>query len=352
MKKAIKLLALMMLLLFICGCGIGGGQKLEAVITPVKYDREAIVTIVSDDGNFESGIMYNELCKKNNIGMTIAGIGEWIEPNLEEWQAMEQEGKLEIISHSQSHIYMGEDANVSEEELQYQLTDSIRWFEENFTTDQIAFVPPEVRLSQRGHEIIDEDGIVAVRVAGDEFNYLSDEVEDEKLYWDALRAVSLQTISSVDQMNAWIDKAIEKKTWMIWMWHNVTESGQEGGYEELSYTMVDAHMSYIAQKEQEEKIWSAPFVEATKYVYERENATISAWYNGQNITVQLRCDAKPLKQKQMDAELTVKVALPMDIDFQSIVEKNPELNLKIISEETGDFLLFEVLPNSKTVVRV
>ena len=160
-RKTVYLLILILWVLLLSGgCGNGEEQELEATVAPVKYDRNAIVTLMSDDGNFESGVLYSELCKKHNIKMTIAGIGMWIEPHLNEWKEMEKEGQLELISHSWSHIYMGEDANVSEDELQYQLTDSIKWFSKNFSTDQIAFVAPEVAMSQRGYEILDENGII------------------------------------------------------------------------------------------------------------------------------------------------------------------------------------------------
>lgn len=68
--------------LLFTGCGVKDADKgvaLEAQITPIKYNRDAIVTVMSDDGIYETGVMLDELGDKHNIKITVSGIVSYVE---------------------------------------------------------------------------------------------------------------------------------------------------------------------------------------------------------------------------------------------------------------------------------
>lgn len=49
------------------------GQQLQTQVLDAKNGASAIVTIVSDDGVYESSVLLNELAVKNDIDVTVAG---------------------------------------------------------------------------------------------------------------------------------------------------------------------------------------------------------------------------------------------------------------------------------------
>ena len=92
---------LILIIAFTMGCAKKEeGKVISAEITPVKGDKEAIVTIISDDGDFESGLIFNKLLKENKLQATVAIYIDNIGIHLRDWQRMEKEGNIQLVSHS------------------------------------------------------------------------------------------------------------------------------------------------------------------------------------------------------------------------------------------------------------
>lgn len=333
----------------LCGCSQGEAINLEAEIVPVMYDRDAIVTIISDDGDVNTRPLLNELSAKHKMKTTIAGIVYCVEPSMEEWQEVEKEGNIELISHSTSHVKMGEEDGIEEDELRHQITDSIQLYKENFKTDQIAFVPPENTMCSKGYDILKENGIYAVRQGARGANSLSPEEGTSAGQWYNLYMRGIGDVMSMEERNQWIDAVIEDRQWLIEMWHNITLSGSEGGYQEISYEMADEHMGYMEEKEKQGKIWVAPFTDAVKYIWEREHSEVKAWYDGRAIKVNLQCQELP--EEIFDFPVTIKIVMPDEIDDWKTKQfnlKNGE-ELRVIEDGQRWYLEFEMVPNEKNL---
>ena len=66
------------------------GTVVESEICPVKNDYEAIATVISDDGYYESGKILSSLAEELKINVTVAGAVKIIKANLKEWQEIEK----------------------------------------------------------------------------------------------------------------------------------------------------------------------------------------------------------------------------------------------------------------------
>ena len=75
-------------------------MKLPVTIVDVKDDKKGIVTIISDDGFFDSGVILNELANQYDICATVAGAVSIVKPHLKEWQQIIAEGHIEMVNHS------------------------------------------------------------------------------------------------------------------------------------------------------------------------------------------------------------------------------------------------------------
>lgn len=340
--------------IMLVGCGSPEpeeGMALEAQIAPVKYNRDAIVTIMSDDGFDETGAMLNELGGKHQIKITVSGIVEYVEPCLKQWQEWEKKGNIELISHSYTHLSMGEEADVSEEDLKHEISDSIAFYRQHFRTDQIAFTPPETQMCERGYEILADNGIRAVRQGDSGYNTLELQMGHESGQWYNLKTFGIGNVSTTEERNAWIDGAVENHAWLIEMWHDVTTSGKRGFYQEISYDAADEHLSYIEDRREEGRIWTASMVEAVKYLTEKEYAKVNAVFNGSRIRVTLICDTEELPSDVYGEPLTIRIAVPEEtVNFTKAVSLDRKNKVRILQESGKTYLELEMAPNDKDVI--
>ena len=331
----------------ICGCTQKEEKNIEAEIAYVKYDRDTIVTIVSDDGDWNTGLLLNELSEKHGVRVTVAGIVQWIEPLLKEWKALEREGNIELISHSYTHIKMGEEDKVGEAELRHQIFDSIEFYSKNFKTHQIAFICPENTMCEAGYDILRESGIYGIRQGGRGENSLTPEAGINGGQWYSLYTHGIGDVDTTEERNEWVDNAVKNRKWLIEMWHNVSKDGDAGGYQEISYAVADEHLNYIEKAQNDERVWAATLTEAIKYIWEREYSEVKAWYDGSAIRVSLQCENLP--KEIFNLPVTVKLFLPEELE--ELTEENFHLNnkeeVRMVTEEETVYLEFEMSPNKK-----
>ncbi|MDY3745762.1 MAG: polysaccharide deacetylase family protein [Lachnospiraceae bacterium] len=348
MKKF--LMVILCLSVVIIGCdNISQEYNIHAEIAPVKDDKECIITIVSDDGIYESGVHFNELAKKYGLRVTVAGVVDIVSPHLDEWIDIEQQGYVEVISHSYSHLKMSEENNYSEEELRHQITDSINYFKEHFQTDQIAFIPPENVMCNKGYDILKENDIYAIRQGVRGENSLLPLEGTWPSQWYDLYTSGICDIDTTEYRNSRIDSAIDNKTWLIEMWHNVYQDNEEVGYQGISVELADEHLSYIAQMADQDKVWVASLVDATKYLYEKQYTDVQAIQRGNMIEVQVALDTSKIPADIFDFPVTVKIPLPQDWLGEDIESEDQSIDVRIEEKNNVKYILFNVVPNGKSI---
>lgn len=362
-KSKIVIFFALVILIFLCGFSIKENSNQESIqefkekkglkeinvqVTPAKNDSAAIVTVISDDGDYESGIILNKLLQKHDLRATVSIYVENAIPHLKSWQKIEDMGHIELVSHSYSHIKIAPGTNNSPKVLKHELVDSIDFMRFCFNTDQVAYVPPEASMTEEGYKVLKNKGIYAVRMGQKGMNSLKPKMGTAEYEWMNLATMGIGEADTTEGRNAWVDTAIQQGKWLIEMWHDVSPNG-DVMYQPISTAKADEHLSYMAQKQKAGTIWVASFVEATKYIYECENAEVKAIIDDDKISVSVACDKEKLPSKIFNEPLTVKVPMPYGWENVKAYQNQVEVKL-ILKEQNGiKYVLTDCIPNEGTL---
>lgn len=194
------------------------GQQLQTQVLDAKNGASAIVTIVSDDGVYESSVLLNELAVKNDIDVTVAGVGYYVKPYEEGWEIILEDGHTELISHTSSHLRLGQDTEFAQDydALSYEITGMQKYLTKTFGSKQIAFVWPENSPCRMGYKILRKDGYFAVRGGDRGMNSLSPKDGTDGGDWYNLYIYGiLDDNPDTTTQNSWIDAAIDGNSWLI-----------------------------------------------------------------------------------------------------------------------------------------
>lgn len=320
-------------------------RKLSVSIAPVKGDKSAIVTVISDDGFFESGVLLNELVKKYDIRATVSGAVAIVKPHLNEWQDIVSEGYVEMVNHSSKHVAMQEESDIGKDKnrLYYEIVRAKHWLNHNFREmKQLVFVCPGNTMCKLGYDILKENHFFAVRRGDRGFNSLSPEEGINSGQWFNLMVQGIGD-EGVDtkKRNSWVDEAVRKRQWLIEMWHNVATE-DDGFYQTIMKEDVEEHISYISQQKKEEKIWVATFTEATKYLREKQEACVEAYWKNDCIYVSAALKDGKISEEFFNVPITIKIKLPEELTTSSF-----QLNGNIITIIDENILMIDIVPDGK-----
>ena len=296
---------------------------LDAEITAVYGNADAIVTIISDDGYYESGCNFNDLLCKHNLKGTIAGAVKILKPNYINWKKLINVGNVEIVNHSYDHVRMekGSRYSFSYLILHHEIVDADKYIEELTDTKQICFVCPENQMCTKGYKVLGDNGFYAVRRGSRNFNSLSPDEGTEQGQWFNLCCMGVMDEGvNTEIRNNWVDYAVENKVWLIEMWHNVMYE-DDGFYQTILVPDADEHLSYIEKMSSDKSIWVATFTEATKYIREKQNAKLYSYIIDDEIHIYVELTDRNMTYDTFNQPLTVKVLLPIrnDIVYYNVV---------------------------------
>lgn len=342
------------IIVFIVGCINNSNNTLDKnsdyldiYVSDVYRDAEAIVTIISDDGNWETAKNLNIIFGKYDLKCTSAGVVEIVDPYLDSWKTLLKKGTIDLVNHSYSHIRM-DDGNIiatDYDALTHEIVDSDKWFEETFGYEQIVFVCPENQMCQMGYEILNYNNFYAVRRGDRGFNTLSPIDGIESGNWFNLKVQGICDDGvDISVRNDWVNTAINDKVWLIEMWHNVMPE-YDGLYQTILLSDAEEHIAYISEKSQDNKIWVATFDEAVKYIREKQNISIYAYIENNELHVFSDLNDDKMSYTTFNQPLTIHIYEPKNVDYESnnySVFNNGEIVLDIIPGEkytiqlTGD----------------
>ena len=284
--------------------------ELAVSVAEVRDNYPAIYTLISDDGFYESGVILNELAKKLDMRVTVAGYSRRIKLNQKEWQAIKNEGYVEVVSHSYSHKEMADGKDITDEEYYEEIYVSRLFKEDTFGKGLIAFVCPNNQMTERGYEFLEAAGYFAVRRGTRGENPLNPEEGTEPFQWYNLGCMGIGDVESTGGRNAWVDSAIENGTWLIEMWHDISPDGDQG-HQPISTQDAEDHMKYVAWQRKNGNIWIASFQDAVRYLREKQNAQVTVSSKGDmEAMIQLTCDRDRLPMESFSDPLTLNVQVP------------------------------------------
>ncbi len=324
--------------------------NLDISVADAFGNRKSIVTIISDDGYYDSGLNLDALLEKHKMTATVAGAVSIVSKSEPEWLELLGRGRIHMVSHSKWHVRMEEGSEISgnEEELRDEIVGASEYYVDFLGEKPICFVCPENAMCELGYKILSEDGYIAVRRGDRGLNPISPEEGVEPGNWHNLRTRGILDVETTEERNAWVDDAINEKAWLIEMWHNVKPE-DDGMYQTVLTEDADSHMSYIQKKSDEGDIWVTDFETATKYIYEKQHTEVAAACSKDgNISVICKMTEDVNDKGRFDVPITVSVKLSEDAEKDAVyVDENGD-KIKAVD----GVLTFSIIPqNSVTILK-
>ena len=290
---------------------------LEPVISEAYENADAIVTIISDDGFYMSGLYLNELMKRFELHASVAGVVDYIDPYLDEWKEIVNEGHVEVINHSYSHKTMKEGSLISYNyfSLRHQIVDSDKYYEKNFGEEQIVFIFPGNAICSQGYTILQDNGFWASRSDTRGFNSLSPEDGNQEGQWYQLCMFGIKDDGvDTEVRNGWIDQAITENLWVIEMWHEVLAE-DDGMFQTITIGESAEHLYYLSQKVDSGEVWNPTFTDAVKYIREKQNSYVYAYILDGKLYLYVELTDPDMSYDTFNHPLTVGVCLPNDTEI-------------------------------------
>ncbi len=345
MGKAIRnalLYAAIIILVIMAGTATTEPQKTDPQVTicDVLDNKKAIMTFTSDDGLYDSVVKYNEIFKKYNIKGTIAVNTSTVtgENNIritstwQQWRDLLKDNRLDIANHTHSHTRIPDADNAK---LEYEINDAQRELKNELPGQQIiSMCNPFVSKSDRTDEVIKQNHYSA-RNGEKGFNSLSPTANE----WYRLNYQYVVSNTKEQDMNRWVDSAIKNSKWLIEVWHGI--DGDD--WEPSTYEICDGHLKYVAGKKE---LWIATLSDVTKYIQERQDASIEIQKNNNNLTLKV---SHTLNPEIFNHPLTVKIAIDKNVKSAVAIQNGNLIDCRI--EDDGLFL--NVVPsNDKILIRL
>ena len=288
-----------------------GAIELETSIAKTYGNAKGIVTVIADDGIYDSCMNLERIFRARDLKCTVAGAISFIDPYKKGWDIILKNGTIEIVNHSYNHIKMDENSDISGDikKLKHEIVDSDKWYEDWLGYEQIVFVCPENQMCDNGYKILQDNGFYAVRRGQRGFNSLSPEKGIEAGQWLNLMVQGICDEGvDISVRNSWIDSAINDNLWLIEMWHNVMPY-DDGYYQTILVNDAEEHLDYVNEKYKSNDIWVATFDEAVKYIFERQNADVKAFVENQRLHLFISLTDGEMAYNTFDQPLTVIVEL-------------------------------------------
>ena len=364
-----------------------------ATLLSAKNGAKGILTMTYDDGLLGTAKWVNEKNKiygTNGSCMMVPNF-HGTEPNykgnLNEWIALFADGTLEPECHSMTHdlvlpserwgSYEGSKFNNIRENYDVELVQSKAYIEESFSGHAVlCFAPSNNTLStysfksdgngnlvrdENGNPIVVEDGgaqavanatYFAIRQGQRGFQSLDPTFDAEPGGWYNLYMQSFRSTTDQNEKlrlgKGYVDEAVQKGKWLIIMCHGITSSGDSA---DIKQSYADQFFAYASTYIGTGELWAATFGDATKYVRERQNTTVSARYENGAVLVDMKIDRTTEDGKTLDEEifnypLTVEVRVPDTWKNVQYTDGGKTLTAEVYKHDGAAFAMVNLTPGA------
>jgi peptidoglycan/xylan/chitin deacetylase (PgdA/CDA1 family) len=143
-------------------------------------------------------------------------------------------------------------------------------------------------------------------------------------------------------MKSWVDTTYANKDmWLVLVFHGIDSLG----WEWTPIPKLEEYFNYIKGKE--DKLWIATFGDATKYMREREHATVNATEKDGKISVSLN---HSLDKTMYDLPLTLKTYVPNNWSKVSVSQGTNTKTVNLLHDEKGNYVLYQSEPNTTNAI--
>ena len=364
-----------------------------ATLLSAKNGANGILTMTYDDGLLGTAKWVNEKNKiyGTNGSCMMVPNSHGTEPNykgnLNEWIALFADGTLEPECHSMTHdLVLPSERWSSYEECKYnniqenydvELVQSKAAIEKAFPGHAVlCFAPSNNTLSTysfksdgngnlvrdaNGNPIVVEDGgaqavanatYFAIRQGQRGFQSLDPTFDAEPGGWYNLYTRSFKSIEDPNEKLArgksWLDEAVRGGKWMIMLVRGVEGLTSTG---DVTSDDLDSFLAYASTYIQSGELWAATFGDATKYIRERQNTTVSARYENGAVLVDMKIDRTTEDGKTLDEEifnypLTVEVRVPDTWKNVQYTDGGKTLTAEVYKHDGAAFAMVNLTPGA------
>ncbi|MBR4335678.1 MAG: hypothetical protein IKP74_04405 [Clostridia bacterium] len=364
-----------------------------ASLLSVKDGAKGILTMSYDDGLLGTAKWVNEKNKiygTNGSCMMVPNF-HGTEPNykgnLNEWIALFADGTLEPECHSMTHdlvlpserwgSYEGSKYNNIRENYDVELVQSKAYIEKSFPGHTVlCFAPSNNTLSTysfksdgngnlvkdaSGNPIVVEDGgaqavanatYFAIRQGQRGFQSLDPTFDANPGGWYNLYMQSFRSTTDQNEKlrlgKGYLDETIQKGAWLIIMCHGITASGDGG---DIKQSYADQFLAYASNYIQSGELWAATFGEATRYIRERQNTTVSARFENNAVLVDMKIirrteEGKYLGETIFNYPLTVEVRVPDTWKNVRYEDKGEVKTAAVYKHDGASFAMVNLTPGA------
>ena len=323
-------------------------MKDVTTLCSLKGDKPCAVTFTADDNLYRTSLFYLSRFKQYGLRGTLMFTTDFIIPShigmvteengfatLEQWREFLKEGCFDIGNHTKSHPFLDK---VTPEQLQDEINVNQARLREMFPGQKIVSLANPYVVTNEDIDTVVAEQHYSARNGQGGYNSLD---PDEKK-WFRLDFQNPLHDSTAEWMNTWVDEAIEKKVWLIEMWHGVDGVSWEPPASEE----CDKHLYYLSRHL--DKVWNGTMEEVTLYIRERQHATVSTELCGDSeMRVTLSHDLDPVL---FDYPLTLKTEVPSQWKAVMLIHDGREETLQVSYKDGTCAIYYDVVPNKGPVI--
>ena len=327
------------------------GNAATASVLAAKDGAKAILSMTYDRKT-DTARFINSMNKKYGLGGTFMLIaGRWNADNISEWKTLFADGTLDPGCLSMSHtpdtlegpmsLHVNEIVNsklrleglfpgygiicfgspyAQQRDFSYQ-TDA------NGNVVYDAGGNP-VKVYDGGSKVLAAKTYFAVRNGTVGLNPLSPACSYDAGGWYNLMVQWIyDNDSQTDKVRTnWIDEAVKKGGWLVILAHDFTEGTPPDGYS-TTWERGEIFFKHASTYIQSGELWAPSFTDATKYIRERQNATVARRVENGVVYVDLKLrrtteDGLYMDESVFNYPLTVKVRVPASWQTVSYDQEN------------------------------
>lgn len=309
-------------------------------ISEFYNNKKAAASVTFDDGILAAAEYYNSLFKKNNIHGTAMLVADWVrEENIPKWQALFDEGNIDLGNHSKSHNINYNAASTTDEEIIEDITGGYNKLKEMFPNEEIiTFASPWTQTNSLVASEVKKHHF-ANRCAGNGGFASSSPTEQTML---CLPSFVVQNTHTTEELNSKIDTAIANKQWFIYLLHGV---GGTDTYD-INREVCAEHFAYLGSKADD--VWAGSLSEVVKYIYEKQNADVSCnWMRENAMSISV---TDSLDDKIFNFPLTIKVNVPSGWNTVEVIQNGTSTTVIAGNEGDKNYVYINVIPDNGRIL--
>ncbi|MDP4195852.1 MAG: polysaccharide deacetylase family protein [Bacteroidota bacterium] len=310
----------------------------------LKYDiatwldyKDAAISFTYDDNSITQFSIGIPLLDKYNLPGTFFVITKQIDDGFcgLTWKYLKSltDNGHEIASHTVNHLQLNK---LSSKDCERELKESQHRIEEmipGYKCETIAYPGSStndtaIALAQKYY--------IAARSGGGK-----SELKNPPNFWN-LNSFILDSNSSTELMNHYIDYSLSFKGWCIEMIHGIDSLG----HDPINSHKWEEHLKYV--KKNETKIWAGTMKDVVKYIKERQSAKV----HFSSITdSMIRFTVNSDLDKNIYGEpLTLSVNLPAGFDSVAIYKNDVRVSYSMRKDFKGKAVVFNTVPDGGEII--